>query len=181
MSQGGYRRGALRETAMNFDFGVAQKLMAGDVRPRLFFGPDDIPQLRQALATPMGKRFWRRFREKCDYLAVLASKASPAELVGSLANDVLWEFCSLAVYALLTEDERALVACRHILTNVHAMDKVVADKGRGHLGYGFARFFAQGYDIVAPFLSADERRQFCDWGTRRVIKDILPEGCKTKT
>lgn len=160
-------------------FGAAEALVRANIRPRVFFGPDDVERIRSSKRSPVGARLWKAFEARSRWLTdlVMESKDLPLSLAdwatarggdGSWIVRGFWEIAGL--YAL-TGDRRALEASRRVLVAASRMGRhgKVAEKPRVSFAYAVGFHLGPGFDMVADELSVKERGDFVRWAGREVI------------
>jgi hypothetical protein len=130
---------------MNFSFNAAASLVADDVRPRLFFGSDDIPSIRQGLNTVAGRKVWQLFVNRARTFAGVALAADDLPTMIAKWNtswnnpgtQVVRSLVDIATLAVLDDDEQAFEVCRRILAVCPAAEEISlsSSQGRQRLGY----------------------------------------------
>ncbi len=170
---------------MKYSFNAAQKLIENDIRPRLYFGPDDVAAIHSGLKSSDGRKLWKRFVERSGDLVELALTVEdmPFELSrwcrawNLPGTKIVFGAPDIGALAALTGDERAIEACRRIITSlIKAEELVVKEFGkdaygsRHRVGYMAGFYMAPLYDMAAQFLTSAERSLFCQWAMRFVIK-----------
>lgn len=162
---------------MRYHFNSAKKLVERDIRPRLFFGPDDIPVIREGLDFPEGKRLWKAFKERAGKLTDMA--LSIEDMTTTIAEwnktwdrpgtKIIFGLNDIAALACLDNNADALEACRRVLNVCPEAEKLAESGGRKRTGYQTGFYLAPAYDLIAPQLSPDERSAFCRWSFENVI------------
>jgi len=165
---------------VSYDFKAAAELVAGDVRPRLLFGPDDVAVIRRGLESVRGRRLWRGFARRaqrvcrivCEAENLTAGLAGVAGSEVKEAQTVLRFLRDLAAYGVLAKDEAAYEAVRRILNSCGEVSALERERGRLGIGYAGGGTLALAYDMVAPQMSPDERRTFCKWAEEEVVQVV---------
>lgn len=168
---------------MNFQFNAAQKLVTGDIRPRLYFGPDDIDSIRSGLDFPAGKRLWKNFKRRSRALTEMALNFEDLDEPLSKwcdrwdqpATKIVFGLADIAALAVLDDDSDALEVCRRVFAACPAAERLSKGGGRKRLGYMTGFWLAPAYDLVAGRLTPAERRTFCTWADQSVVRKTLDE------
>ena len=168
---------------MNFSFNAAASLVADDVRPRLFFGSDDIPSIRQGLNTVAGRKVWQLFVNRARTFAGVALAADDLPTMIAKWNtswnnpgtQVVRSLVDIATLAVLDDDEQAFEVCRRILAVCPAAEEISlsSSQGRQRLGYSTGFYLAPVYDMISSRLTTAERKAFCDWAVESAITKTL--------
>jgi hypothetical protein len=158
---------------MNYDFGSARELYAEDLRPRILFGPDDVPRLRALVRRGRGKAVMTAIRERVrphvewtlacsDLGAAFTDRDIPR---GGPAYGALGAARDMALVALVDEDADSQEALLRLLGNEDWIEfrarKILPDP----IAYDIA------YDLLPEAARAAYRHQLLA-DTRRRIGDI---------
>lgn len=170
---------------MKYSFNAAQKLVENDIRPRLYFGPDDVERIHAGLQSRDGRKLWKKFVERSRGLVDLALAVEDMPLALARwcrawnlpGTKIVFGAPDIGALAALTGDERAVEACRRIVTSLLKAEELVvqeygaeeAHKSRHRMGYMAGLYIGQLYDMAAPFLSNEEKSIFCEWGGKTCV------------
>ena len=173
---------------MNYAFGAARKLYRERKHPRVYFGAEDLPRLKELARTPCGKKVFRAFRARVrpavEQVLKLDTDAAAVSAVNAAPNPYgtfLPATMDMGVLALVDDDAEALEAVRRILKLSPQLEQDTPKdrQARHRLGCCLGGVLAHAYDLVQPHLSSGERRAFCSWvyrsAVRKTLDELLPE------
>ena len=154
----------------------AQALFRSDIHPRLFFGPDDIPLLREKAGKGIPGRALAEMLRRCEHYT---NPASPEYVDPSLGKDALLEGfgggvfnrTSVALHCLafsyaFTGDEQWAQRARRIMMAMAGPEDVHSDICHSTLG-GQVTF---AYDLLYDLMAEGERDRVRSFLREHVVK-----------
>ena len=174
---------------MAFTFGCARALYDEGVHPRLLVGPEEVRALWERSQTGDGKllldglRAWiapfvARALEYDDLVAVLLSDArhpSGVErtlLAGATMAKAIIPLDSMAMLGVLEENADAIEAVRRVLVTLPVAEQQ-GETGYKRIGNSFTWTIPLAYDLVAAYLTENERRAYAAWAVDSCIRQVL--------
>jgi hypothetical protein len=160
---------------------VARPLNAPRAHPRLYFGPDDMEALRRKMEHPLFKRDWEAIRRAAE--AALEGPPVPEGRPSDVLPAAAGAAAKCAFVYRLTGEARFGERAREICTAVLAADgwtgAFLGDSGspiQFHLGTAaICQGMALAYDMLAPDMSASERKRFAETCYEKALKVFLRE------
>ena len=166
---------------MSFLFGAAKHLYQKNAHPRIYFGREDLPEIRKNLESGDGKKIASAFRKRvaAEVENVLAADESELLDAASVMSSPVYRAMSMSfemgVLGVLDDDENAIEAVRRALRLAPAVEACPPkdQQARHRVGCSAAGTLARAYDLVQPQLSVKERVAFCRWAYRSGVKATL--------
>lgn len=165
---------------MNYRLNAARSLYAKHVHPRVFLGPADMPALRRAVRTGVGRTIMTGLRRRVKPLVagVLAAPDLPQMLAQWNVNwhmpgtRVVFGIVDMALVAVVDEDADTLAAVCRVLAACPVADSG-GRQGVRRLAYSMAGQMSMAYDLVQPRLSAAAAAAFRDWAYTGGVQQVL--------
>ena len=162
---------------MNFEFGCARKLYAGNVHPRVMFGPDDVERLRERTRTGHGRKILAAMRrkiaptvERCLFEDAIGKDPQAAD-----ASVIRWMLSDMAMVGVLDECPDTIRAARRALAILPAACGASGDFNNAvySIMYGCHPL---AYDLLYAQLPAEEARAYSDWVVNACVRPAAAVG-----
>ncbi|MBI3987288.1 MAG: heparinase II/III family protein [Lentisphaerae bacterium] len=165
---------------MKSSFGCAKKLFAGQVHPRLFCGPEELPRLRKNIRHGHGRKLMNALRDKVrPLLEVIETTDSLPMLIAHhtvrkhpRGGTVLAALPDIALVGVLDRDMRASEAAKRVLLAAPEAS-AMGPRDTYYLGYAIIGELQMTYDFLHPILSPDERSIYTRWAVETAIRETL--------
>ncbi|MFP4026347.1 MAG: heparinase II/III family protein [Candidatus Brocadiia bacterium] len=168
---------------MNYDWGAANELRTNRSRPRIHFGIDDLPALREKLSSGHGRTIVEAFRERVhsqvERVLEFDTDAELREATGEPRSKTqklvkggrTTGIVDMALIYLLDRDKKALKAVKRLFRVIPDFDS--SGQGRLALSYNGVGLISQAYDMVAQDLEDDEKEKICSWAWEHGVQENL--------
>ena len=165
---------------MSFDFGVAKKLYAKSQHPRILVDESSLAVLRKKVRTGTPKKLMNALRAFVKPLVEFVEKSD--NVAGMFAHHtvrkdpsggrVIAGLCEIAIVGAVDKDERAINAVRAALAAFPAGDKL-GPRDSYRPGYGHLHIMHHAYDLVANYMTKEERAAYTQWTLACSIRESL--------
>lgn len=165
---------------MNSKFGCAKQLYQQHTHPRLFCDARDLRRLKNQIRTGIGRKLMDALRTKVRPLikAVEESADIPSMIMHPTLRKVphggavLAALADMALVGVLDGEERVIEAVRRVLRAAPEAE-AKGPRDRLSLGYSSLGELQIAYDLIHPYMTAEDRAIYTRWAAGISVRETL--------
>lgn len=165
---------------MSFEFGAARSRYQKNQHPRVLCDDASLAIIRKKVRAGTPKKLMNALRQYAGSLVGLVEESK--DLGATLSHHavrkdpnggrILAGLCEIAIVGVIDHNQRYIDAVRAVLRAIPEADKV-GPRDSYRTGYGGLHVTHQAYDLVANFMTPEERAAYTQWTVEFSIRETI--------